>query len=146
MVGNGSRIPISSSGSAHLTSSSRPLSLQNVLVAPNIIKNLISVRRFTNDNWCSVEFDPFGFSIKDLNTKKILLRSDSSGEQYSVPCQINKPTTPHQALVVDSPYLWHKRLAHVNNASLRTLIPKNYISCNTDKFLFVVRLVNWVNT
>lgn len=133
MVGNGSRIPISSSGSAHLASTSRPLTLQNVLVAPNIIKNLISVCRFTNDNWCSVEFDPFGFSIKDLNTKKTLLRSDSSGELYSVPCLLNKPTSSHQALVVDSPYLWHKRLAHVNNASLRTLISNNAISCNKDK-------------
>ena len=111
----------------------RPLSLQNVLVAPNIIKNLISVRRFTNDNWCSVEFDPFGFSIKDLNTKRTLLRSDSSGELYSVPYPINKQTTAHQDLVVDSPYLWHKRLAHVNNASLRTLISDNSISCNKDK-------------
>ena len=129
-VGNGSHIPITSSGSTSLASYSRPLSLNNVLVAPNIIKNFISVRRFTNDNWCSVEFDPFGFSIKDLSTKKILLRSDSSGELYSVPSHINKPTTTPQALVVAAPSLWHKRLGHVNNGSLRSLMSSNSISCN----------------
>ena len=85
VVGNGSSIPITHSGSTSLSSPSRFLSLNNVLVAPNIIKNLISVRRFTNDNWCSIEFDPFGFSIKDLNTRKTLLRSESKGDLYSIP-------------------------------------------------------------
>lgn len=129
-VGNGSLIPITSKGSTSLASYSRPLSLKNVLVAPNIIKNLISVRRFTNDNWCSVEFDPFGFSIKDLSTKRILLRSDSSGDLYSVPPQLNKPANTPQAFLAAAPSLWHKRLGHVNNGSLRSLISSNSISCN----------------
>lgn len=49
------------------------LSLKNVLITPNIIKNLISVRSFTKDNSCSVEFVPFGFFVMDLQTKQILL-------------------------------------------------------------------------
>lgn len=61
VVGNGSTIPAIASGQSHITSKSRPLSLSNVLVTPQIVQNLISVRRFTIDNWCSVEFDPFGF-------------------------------------------------------------------------------------
>lgn len=79
IVGNGSKIPAISSGNSFLNSSSKPLSLNNVLIVPQIFKNLISVRRFTADNWCSVEFDPFGFSVKDLHTRKVLLRSNSSG-------------------------------------------------------------------
>ena len=43
-----------------------PLSPTNVLHAPKIIKNLISVRKFTIDNSVIVEFDPFGFSVKDF--------------------------------------------------------------------------------
>jgi hypothetical protein len=31
--------------------------LKNVLVAPNIIQNLLSVRQFAIDNFCSIEFD-----------------------------------------------------------------------------------------
>jgi hypothetical protein len=31
------------------------------LLAPNIVKSLLSIHRFTTDNWCSMEFDPFGY-------------------------------------------------------------------------------------
>jgi hypothetical protein len=41
------------------------LHLNNVLVSPQLIKNLISVRQFTIDNNCSVEVDPSGCSTKD---------------------------------------------------------------------------------
>jgi len=46
------------------------LRLNNVLVSLSLIKNLISVRQFTSDNNCSVEFDPAGCSVKDLRTKQ----------------------------------------------------------------------------
>lgn len=131
IVGDGSQIPITSFGSTSIPTNSRSLSLQNVLVAPNIIKNLISVRRFTNDNWCSVEFDPFGFTIKDLSTRRTLLRSESDGELYSLPSHFNKPATAPLALMTDaSPSLWHKRLGHVNKASLQSLISSRSILCN----------------
>jgi hypothetical protein len=42
------------------------LALNNVLVSPHLIKNLISVHQFTIDNNCSVDFDPSGCSVKDL--------------------------------------------------------------------------------
>lgn len=50
IVGNGSQIPITCSGSSLISSNSHGLSLKNILVAPHFIKNLISVCRFTNDN------------------------------------------------------------------------------------------------
>lgn len=49
------------------------LSLKNVLITPNIIKNLLYVHRFSFKHWCSIKFDPFGFSVKDLPTKQALL-------------------------------------------------------------------------
>ena len=49
------------------------LSLNNVLVSPRLIKNLISVRQFTSDNNCSVEFDHAGCSVKDLTTQRVVL-------------------------------------------------------------------------
>jgi hypothetical protein len=57
IVGNGSALPITSVGDSALPG---PFYLNNVLVTPDIIQNLLSVRRFTTDNWCSMEFDPFG--------------------------------------------------------------------------------------
>jgi len=40
------------------------------------------VRKFTIDNDVSVEFDPFGFFVKDLQTGMPLMRCDSSGDLY----------------------------------------------------------------
>lgn len=41
-------------------------------------QNLFSVRRFTTNNFCSMEFDHFGLSVKDLATRTLLARCDSS--------------------------------------------------------------------
>ena len=59
VVSNDALLPVTGTGSATL---SRFLRLNNVLVSPHIIKNLISVRQFTTDNNCSVEFNPAGCS------------------------------------------------------------------------------------
>lgn len=79
IVGDGNIIHVSASGSLTLVTKPRPLLLNNVLVTLDIIKNLVSVRRFTKNNTCSIEFDRFGVSIKDIQTKWTLLRSDSTG-------------------------------------------------------------------
>jgi hypothetical protein len=80
IVGNGSSLPIVDTGRAELTS--RPFYLNNILVSPHIVKNLISTRKFSRDNFVSVEFDPFGFSVKDLATRRLLMRSNSLGDLY----------------------------------------------------------------
>lgn len=56
LIGDGSGLPITHAGSLSLPSSSRNLTLNNVLCVPNIAKNLISVYRLCNANKVSVEF------------------------------------------------------------------------------------------
>lgn len=107
-VGDGSQIAVSKMADTDLsfTNPYRPLSLKIVLITPNITKNLIYVRLFTNDNWCSIEFDPFGFSVKDLRPKQILIRCDNMGDLYHV-------TPPKsQAFITVNLALWHQRLGH----------------------------------
>ncbi|KAJ0936259.1 putative RNA-directed DNA polymerase [Helianthus annuus] len=70
IVGDGKTIPVLGQGDITLPPPFPPFKLKNVLYAPNLVKNLISVRRFTTDNQLSVEFDPYGFTVKDLRTKK----------------------------------------------------------------------------
>jgi hypothetical protein len=60
IVGNGSSLQITHRGTSSLFSPSRTFHLNDVLVTPNIVKDLLSVRRFTTDNSLSMEFDPFG--------------------------------------------------------------------------------------
>jgi hypothetical protein len=65
IVGNGAHIPVTSRGSSTLAITSSNFTLNNILIVPSIVHNLLSVRQFTRDNSCSVEFDAFGFSVKD---------------------------------------------------------------------------------
>jgi hypothetical protein len=55
VVGNGSTLSITSVGASVLPG---PLYLNDVLVAPGLTHPLLSVRCFTSDNHCSIEFDP----------------------------------------------------------------------------------------
>ncbi|GJR35128.1 ribonuclease H-like domain-containing protein [Tanacetum coccineum] len=89
-VGDGNSIPVTNTGHIIILSLHRPLHLHNVLVTPNIIKNLISVCQFTRDNNCTIEFDAFGFFVKDFLTRHILLRCDSSAISIQLPsCQLS---------------------------------------------------------
>jgi hypothetical protein len=64
IFGNISALPVTSVGDTMLLD---PFYLNNILVAPDIIKNLLPVHRFTNENWCSMEFDLFDLYVKDLS-------------------------------------------------------------------------------
>jgi hypothetical protein len=107
-VGNGASLPINHLADSSIPTSTSPLALRNVLITPSLIKNLVSVRSLTRDNAVSVEFDPYGFSIKDLHTHQVKLRCNSNGGLY--------PLFPpaHQALhaTAASVDLWHQRLGH----------------------------------
>ena len=81
IVGNGSTLPVTSTGHTILPGT---FYLNDVLVAPTIIKSLISVRQFTTDNNCSVVFDLFGLSVKDLRSRNVIVRCNSSGPLYSL--------------------------------------------------------------
>ncbi|GKD52205.1 ribonuclease H-like domain-containing protein [Tanacetum coccineum] len=126
-VGDGKSIPVTNMGHSTLSTPHRTLHLNNVLITPNIVKNLIFVRQFVRENKCTVEFDEFGFSVKDFWTRQILLKCDSTGDLYPV-------TTPtlHQAYLV-SQHTWHQRLGHPGSDVLRSLVSNNYISCNKTK-------------
>jgi hypothetical protein len=108
-VGNDHHIHVIGCGNASLPNS---LTLNNVLHAPKLIKNLVSVRKFTIDNDVSVEFDPFGFTMKDFQTETFLMRCNSSGDLYPIPTRPNTTTLPPSAFVASSTELWHSRLGH----------------------------------
>ncbi|GJU18525.1 hypothetical protein Tco_1146491 [Tanacetum coccineum] len=106
-VGDGHSIPVTNTGHSILPTSVRPLHLNNFLITPHIVKNLIFVRQFVRGNNCTIEFDAFGFSVKDFMTRWVLLRCDSTGDLYPV---THPSPTPRAFLV--SQHTWHQRLGH----------------------------------
>ena len=117
VVGNGSSLAVTHTGHHCLPTTSNSLSLNNVLISPNLIKNLVSVKKLTRDNPVNVEFDDLGFSVKERRTKTVILRCESDGELYP----ITPPTTHHgfAAVTVD---LWHQRLGHPGRDGLAPVL------------------------
>ncbi|KAE8715856.1 Chloride channel protein CLC-a [Hibiscus syriacus] len=74
LMGNGEGIKIDHVGQGFLSSSFRPLVLQNMLHVPHIKKKLLSVSQFTRDNNVFIEFHPFECLMKDAQTRTIMLR------------------------------------------------------------------------
>jgi histone deacetylase 1/2 len=124
VVGNGSYLPVTSTGATALTPSLR---LNNVLVSPKLIKNLISVRQFTIDNNCSVEFDPFGCSVKDLLTRTEIARCNSPGPLYP----LRLPPAAQSRVAGSTSLLWHRRLGHPGHEALSKLSSVLHL-CNKD--------------
>jgi hypothetical protein len=62
-LGNGYSLSVTSVGDSVLLG---PFYLNNILLALDMVQSLIFVHHFSTDNWCSMEFDPFAFSVKDL--------------------------------------------------------------------------------
>jgi hypothetical protein len=127
VVGNGSSLPITSIGDSILPG---PFYLNNILLASDMVQSLLFVRRFTTDNWCFMEFDPFGLSVKDLTTKNVIVRSNSIGPLYTM--RLPGSLTPSfsvvaalvavpQALTAVAPITWHRRLGHPGPDALSSL-------------------------
>jgi hypothetical protein len=165
VVGNGSSLPITSVGDSILPG---PFYLNNILLAPDMVQSLLSVHCFTTDNWCSMEFDPFDLSVKDLSIRNVIVRLNSTGPLYMM--HLSGSTTPSpdaMAALAAAPLLhltpWPPLLLHPM-LLLLLLLPRGivvsvtlaltpYLAC-LGLFLFIVPAINiifvmyvsWVNT
>jgi hypothetical protein len=151
VVGNGSTLPITSVGNSVIPG---PFYLNNILLAPDIVQNLLSVRCFTTDNWCSMEFDPFDLSMKDLTTRNVIARSNSTSPLYTLrlpisttssrtsPCAMSTIAAP-RILAVVATSTWHRRLGHPGPDALSSLSRSSFISCTrtTHNFCHTCQLV-----
>jgi hypothetical protein len=131
VVGNSSTLSVTSVGASIL-----PVLfyLNDVLVAPHITHNLLSIHRFTTDNSCSIEFDPFGFSVKDLATRTPLARCDNSGPLYTLRPSSTDVSSPPILVSTTSSTSWHRRLGHLGPDVMTKLTSNLDISCNRGYF------------
>jgi hypothetical protein len=142
IIGNGSALPVTLVGDSVLP---EPFYLNNILLAPDMVQSLLSVRRFTTDNWCSIEFDPFGLSVKDLSTRNVIVRSNSTDSLYmlrllwsttpSVGAMAALAATPHTLAAV-TPATWHRHLGHPGPNVLSNLSRSSFIHCTSNKHKF----------
>lgn len=124
MIGNGTGLPITHTGSTKLSPSSRPLTLNNVLCVPDMRKNLISVNKLCKTNNVMVQMCPFDFQVKDLRTGETLVNGKASKGVYEWPTE--NSSVLNSALAFScfktSKSGWHSRLGHPNSQTLSHMI------------------------
>jgi hypothetical protein len=132
MVANGTCLPVTSVGAAGPPGF---FCIPDVLVAPSLVHNLLSIRRFTADNSCSVEFDSSGLTMKDSATRRPLLRCDSTDPLYTfrlLHATSSSSLSPDKAAVfaaTTSSTTWHRRLGHPGRDALMQLTHSATIPC-----------------
>jgi hypothetical protein len=142
IVGNGFSLPVTSAGDLVLP---RSFYLNNILLSPDMVQSLLSVHHFTTDNWCSIEFDPFSLFVKDLSTRNVIVRMNSTGSLYtlrlpgsttpSIGPMATLAATPHAPAVV-APTTWQHRLSHHGPDTLSSLSRSSFIHCTNNKHEF----------
>ena len=68
-VGNRQKLDISHIGNISIKTKYGPLLLKDVLVVPQLKRNLLSMAQLTNDFPCSLEFDANNFIVKNKQNR-----------------------------------------------------------------------------
>lgn len=126
LLGDGSGLQITHTGSLSTPSFTRPFFLDNVLYVPSLDKNLLSVFQLCYTNGVSVTFTPTYFQVRDLNTGVLRLEGKPKNGTYEWP-QLRTSTAPSLAFAsVTKTSLsdWHSRLGHPALSILQTIISK----------------------
>nr|KAJ0210479.1 hypothetical protein LSAT_V11C400205580 [Lactuca sativa] len=100
-----------------------------VIHAPRIFKNPISVWKFTTDKFVTIEFDPFGFSVKDFQTGRQIMRCESRSDLYPITTSTNNQAQPFTFIAISSS-LWHDHLGHPGSQVIDVPRHNKSIDCN----------------
>lgn len=94
-----------------------------------------------------MEFYPFGFSLKDLQTWMTILRCYSVGDFYHIATRLQLGPSSPSSFASLSLASWHSRLGHYDVSILSALHQHHFISYNNncDNFYHLVLLENKSN-
>lgn len=99
------------------------------LIAPNLVKNLIYVRKLTRDNNCPIRFLCEGPSYLHFDSSAQWFRRYISSHlpaPYQSTFFYPHSLITHAALSIS---LWHHHLGHPSDHVLNTLVARNFITC-----------------
>lgn len=129
LMGNNQAVKVHGQGSVEINfTSGKKLTLLNVLHVPDVRKNLVSASLLCKK----------GFKVILESDKLVLLKGDlyvgkgyCTEGMFKLSVDMNKVIS--SAYIVDSYFLWHARLAHLNVKSLRYMHRNNYINLSDNE-------------
>ena len=109
--------------------------LKNLLHVSDITKNLLSVSQFIADNKVLLEFHPDSCFIKDLSTRKTLLRGQLKDGLYVFSLGNYNFTASPQALLSEraSSSVWHERLGYPSTRVVSSVLSQRRLPFFTDR-------------
>ena len=133
VTGDGTHHKITHIGNAYVSLPHTSLPLHNVLVVPNVKKNIISVSKLIDDSSTSVEFTPSSVFVKDPLTKTIFAEGIREGNMYVLKeappvskssSSVSFPISPNEVNLtqIDMPSIWHNRLGHCSHSFISSLV------------------------
>ena len=129
MIGDGTNLPITHTGSTHLSSPTSSFTLSNVLCVPTMQRNLISVYQFCVTNNVSVEFLPSLFFVKDLQTGAILFQGSVKDGVYEWPAfRPQSPPLLAFSTTKTTSAIWHSRLGHPAFPILKHVLTHSHLA------------------
>ena len=128
MIGDGSGLSITHTGSTSLKTPQTTFKLNNVLCVPRIKKNLISISQFCKSNNVSIEFLPSNFLVKELYTGATLLMGHTKDGVYEWP--VTSPLLAFSSTKASSSE-WHNRLGHPAFPILKHVLSNNKLGLSS---------------
>ena len=134
LLGDGSGLQISHTGSLSLPSYTKPFFLNSVLCVPSLEKNLISVFQLCTTNGVAVTFTPTYFQVRDLLTGALRLEGTPKDGTYEWPISTSpkRPSLAFASAVKTSMSDWHSRLGHPAFPILQKLISKFHLPISSN--------------
>jgi hypothetical protein len=130
---SGSGMEISHIGYATVYTPSKNIHLNYVLYVPEATKNLVSIHRLSKDNSVSVEFHPYSFFIKDLETRNILLKGRCHRGLYPLPSpSIMKAYKEAYSAIKLSLSQWHSHLGHPSYSIVSQIVSNNSLPISSE--------------
>lgn len=129
IVGNGTGLQITHTGSLSPPCYSRSLQFPNALCVPTIHKNLLSVSQLCTTNNVIVVFTSTHFQVKDSLTGTILHQGSLKDGIYSWSSSLGMSTSPLAFPLSHVSFsLWHNRLGHPSTKVMRHLLSSKSVS------------------
>ncbi|RVX16414.1 Retrovirus-related Pol polyprotein from transposon RE2 [Vitis vinifera] len=122
MIGDGSGLSITHTGSSSLHTTHNTFKLNNVLYVPTMKKNLISISQFGTSNNVSIEFLPTALLVKDIQTGITLLKGNTKDGVNEWP--VSPPLLAFSSLKTTLSE-WHQRLGHPAFKILKQIVSEN---------------------
>ena len=122
MIGDGSSLSITYTGSTSLLTTHNTFQLNNVLYVLAMKKNFILISQFCTSNIVSIEFLPTAFLIKDIHTGATLLKGQTKDGIYEWP--LSPPLLAFSSTKTTLSE-WHKKLRHPTFHILKQIVSQN---------------------